>query len=133
MQEYHRQAGRLLRDLVEHIGVIHMRGGTRAGGVIIRHVKGAVRGDDRTACGEDALVGDRKRAGVVGCGVLAAGGCAAAPCEQGERQGAGERQRDQSAVGFHVILPFCMDLGELVYFSAAPPLKAWPTALPSSR
>src|SRR5699024_9895960 len=96
VEEYHGQACGVLGDLVEDVGVVHVGSGALPGGVVVRHVKGAVGFDNGAAGGEDALLGDHQCAGVGGRsgllglgGVCVAGGCVGsvapgAPCQQRE-------------------------------------------------
>src|SRR5699024_2025403 len=58
VQEHHGQLGVVFGDLVEDVGVVHVGGGALPGGVVIAHVKGAVRADDGAARREDALLRD---------------------------------------------------------------------------
>ena len=127
MEEHHGQARGVLRNLVEHVGVVHVGGGALPGGVVVGHVKGAVGFDHGAAGGEDTLLNDDQGVGAGGLlhgrvlsGVRRVGGGAAAPCQQGEGQDAGQGQSQPSAVVFHNGSSFLILLKMLPAFHSRP-------------
>ena len=105
VEEHHGQTALLCRNLIEHIGVIHMGGGTFPGHIVVGNVKGPIRGQHRASGGEHSLLGDHQRTiGKLGAGILLGfalrsigrgsrrtviGGGAGTPGQQGEDRGCG--------------------------------------------
>ena len=94
VEEHHGQASGVLRDLIEHVGVVHMGSGALPGGVVVGHIEGAVGFNHRAAGGEDALLGDDQGVGVRGrSGLLGLSGFAGG-CIGGVSPGASCQQRE---------------------------------------
>jgi hypothetical protein len=75
VEEHHRQAGFIGRDLIKDIGVVHMSGLPGSGVLpLVLRVKGSLRGDGDAPGGEKALFPDAENAVLLRLGNLRCGG-----------------------------------------------------------